>query len=74
MKRLVQYISYFFYIGANWNFRLAFFIIKHEVRGERKYNLNTCTINNLKTSVAKPLLRHASIYQPVNFFYCRMAF
>jgi len=74
MKRVGQYISYFFYIGVNWNFRLALFLIKHEVRGERKYNLNTCTINNLKTSVPEPLLRHASIYQPVNFFIAEWLF
>lgn len=74
MNRIKQYISYFFYIGFNWNFRLAGFLIIHEIKGEKKYGINTCRIDNLTRSVPEKLLKHASIYQPVNFFIAEWLF
>jgi SAM-dependent methyltransferase len=49
-------------------------LIIHEIKGEKKYDLNTCRINNLTQSVPGYLLKHASIYQPVNFFIAEWLF
>jgi SAM-dependent methyltransferase len=64
----MKFVRYFFYIGWNWNFPLAWFIVKHEIRGEEKYGINTVGIDDLKTSVPSEELEHASIYQPVNYY------
>ena len=53
----------------NWNFPLAFFSIYYEVKGERKYNLDTIELDRLKTiTVTGNNLEHASIYQACNYF------
>jgi len=53
----------------NWNFPLAFFSIYHEIRGERKYSLDTIELDRLKTiSVKGDNLNHGSIYQACNYY------
>jgi SAM-dependent methyltransferase len=64
----MKFIKYFFYIGWNWSFSLAWFIVKHEIRGEEKYGIETVGIDDLRTSVPSEELEHASIYQPVNYY------
>lgn len=64
----INYIHYFFYLGFNWNFRLAAFVMYHEIAGEKKYGLHTTGIDDLTTSVSLKDRQHASIYQPVNFY------
>ena len=34
-------------------FRLAWFTIRHEIRGEKKYNINTIGLNDLKKLIHK---------------------
>ncbi len=68
MKYTSEYIKYFFYLALNWNFRLAFFIIKKEIEGEKKYGLHTTGIDDLTKSMNIEEREHASIYQPVNFY------
>ncbi|MCU0403973.1 MAG: class I SAM-dependent methyltransferase [Chitinophagaceae bacterium] len=68
MKKTLAYLRYFFYIGLNWNFRLAIAIIYYEIKGENKYGLNTIGIDDLSTSVNEDDRKHASIYQPVNYY------
>lgn len=59
----------------NWNFPLAFFSIYHEIRGERKYNLNTIELDRLKTiNVKGENLDHASIYQACNYYIIEKGF
>jgi SAM-dependent methyltransferase len=63
-----NYIKYFFYLGSNWNFRLAAFIIWHDIKGEKKYHSYTTLIDDLSDSIPEQDWMHASIYQPVNFY------
>ena len=61
-------LGYFFYLAWNWSVRLAFFIIRHEIRGEKKYGVHTVGIDDLTGSISKKKRLHASIYQPVNYY------
>lgn len=68
MKYLL-YLRYFFYISVNWNFRLAWFTVSHEIRGEKKYGINTTRINDLKKlSVTGGNLKNAEMYQGANYY------
>lgn len=67
MKQTVLYIRYFFYIGWNWNFRLAWVILKHEIRGEKKYGIHTTGYDDLSKSLSQKERTHASVYQPINY-------
>lgn len=59
----------------NWNFPLAFFSIYHEIRGERKYRLDTIELDRLKTITVKgDNLNHGSIYQACNYFILEKGF
>lgn len=63
------YIKYFFFIAFNWNFKLAFFTVYHEIRGERKYKLNTGKIENIKKfSVIGDNINDAEFYQGANYY------
>ena len=67
--KFVYYLRYWFFIGINWDFRLAFFSIYHEIKGEKKYNLNTIELDRLKSiSIKSENLKHASIYQACNYY------
>ena len=73
--KLIYYLKYFFFIGINWNFPLAFFTICHEIKGERKYNLNTTGLDRLRTlSIKGDNLAHASIYQASNYYILEKGF
>ncbi len=74
MKKFLAYLKYFFYLGWNWNFRLAFIITGHEIRGEKKYGVQTTGIDKLTTSVAEDDREHASIYQPINYYVAEWLF
>ncbi len=67
--KFLHYLKYFFYIGFNWNFRLALFTLRHEIRGEKYYGIKTSKLNDLKTLTVKGNnLKHAEIYQGANYF------
>ncbi|MGH2646693.1 MAG: methyltransferase domain-containing protein [Ginsengibacter sp.] len=73
--KFIYYVQYWFFIGMNWNFPLAFFSIYHEIRGEKKYKLNTIELDRLKTITVKgDNLNHASIYQACNYFILEKGF
>lgn len=72
--KLFTYIRYFFFIGFNWNFRLAFFTLYHEVKGEKKYQLNTLKLNNLKQLTLQGDIRAAEIYQPAGYYILEQLF
>ncbi len=74
MSKYLAYLKYFFYLGWNWNFRLASLIILHEIRGEKKYKVKTTGIYDLTTSVSEADRTHASIYQPINYFIAEWLF
>ncbi|MBA2250300.1 MAG: methyltransferase domain-containing protein [Chitinophagaceae bacterium] len=65
----MYYLRYFIYIAVNWNLKVAWFTIKHEMRGERKYGLNTSKIADIK-KFSKPgvNIEHAENYQGANYY------
>lgn len=69
------YFKYFFFIARNWNPRLAVFTVYHEIRGERKYHINTIEIDEFRyEKIGSINLFHASIYQGTNYFVLEKAF
>jgi SAM-dependent methyltransferase len=66
--KFLDYLNYFFFIAFNWNIRLAWFTIRHEIAGEKKYGINTTRINNLKNLSVKGKLEHAEIYQGASYY------
>jgi len=67
--KFFSYLKYFFYIGFNWNLPLAFFMLRHEINGEKKYGIKTTAVNSLKKlSLKGNNLAHAEMYQGVNYF------
>ena len=66
--KFFQYIKYFFYLALNWNFRIAWTIIKQEIRGDKKYGINTTGADELKKLEEKGIdISHATIYMPVSY-------
>ena len=74
MKSL-YYFKYFYFITKNWNVKLAAFTVYHEIKGEKKYQIDTIRIDNLQHQKIKSNnLKHASIYQATNYFIIEKAF
>jgi len=71
----LYYLKYFYFIARNWNIRLAAFTVYHEIKGEKKYHLNTIEIDDLRhQKIESSNLSHASIYQGSNYFIIEKAF
>jgi SAM-dependent methyltransferase len=67
--KLFQYINYFFYIAANWGLRIGLFTIFSEVKGEKKYQINSTSFNNLSEfNIKGNQLKHGTEYMPVSYF------
>ena len=67
--KILLYLRYFIYISFNWNIRLAWFTISHEIRGEKKYRINTIRIEDLKKiSIAGDNVKNAEMYQGANYY------
>lgn len=66
--KIFAYLQYFFYLGVNWNFRIAFTIIAQEIKGEKKYNINTTGADELKNLSKKGIdISHATMYMPISY-------
>lgn len=66
--RILTYINYFFYLAYNWNFKIARHVIRHEIKGEKKYGINTTGADELKSLEKKGIdIEHATIYMPVSY-------
>jgi SAM-dependent methyltransferase len=73
--RSLYFLKYFYFIAKNWNVKLAAFTVYHEIKGEKKYKLDTIKIDNLQQQTIKSNnLKHASIYQGTNYFIIEKAF
>lgn len=70
----MRFIKYFFYLAWHWDIRLAIFIIRNEIKGEKKYGITTTGIDDLKSTIPKAVLAHASVYQPINYFIAELLF
>lgn len=67
--KLFTYISYFYFLLINWNLKIAWYLLKQEVSGEKKYAINTTGADELhhlnKIGID---ISHATIYMPVSYF------
>ena len=73
--KLLQYLQYFFYIGINWNWKIAFIILKQEIKGEKKYGIDTTGADELKKLKAEGInISHSTIYMPVTYMVIEDAF
>jgi SAM-dependent methyltransferase len=71
----LYYFKYFFFISKNWNPKLALFTVYHEIKGEKKYGINTIRIDRLHhLKIESENLIHSSIYQGANYFVLEKAF
>jgi SAM-dependent methyltransferase len=66
--RLVKYLIHFLYVAWYWDVSLAFFIVKREIMGERKYRISTMGTDNLKDVVPAEERAHVTMYEPVNYY------
>jgi SAM-dependent methyltransferase len=64
----MRYLLYFFYLEWYWGFRLAHFIIRYEIIGEKKYGIRTIGHDNLWGAVSAEDRMHVSIYEPLNYY------
>lgn len=66
--RILAYIKYFWYLAYNWNLKIALHVIRNEIKGERKYGINTTGADELKSLEKKGIdIEHATIYMPVSY-------
>ena len=64
----IKYIRYFFYLAYNWNMNIAWHILKNEIRGEKKYGINTTGADELDALEKKGIdISHATIYMPAGY-------
>lgn len=73
--KIWYYFKYWFFITRKWNIFLAFFTIYYEIKGEKKYRLNSIELDMLKTiTIDSNNLVHASIYQGCNYYILEKGF
>ncbi len=66
--KLITYIKYFYFLYTNWDFNIAWQIIKQEIKGEREYKINTCGADELINLEELGIdISHAAIYMPVSY-------
>lgn len=66
--KTISYINYFFYLAWNWNISIAWKILKEEIKGEKKFGINTTGADELKKLEALGIdTSHATIYMPVSY-------
>jgi hypothetical protein len=49
MRKFFSYTKYFFYLAFRWNIRIAIHILLQEIKGERKYGINTTGADELRS-------------------------
>ena len=70
-----KYAYYFFYITYKWNIKLAYFVIQHEIKGEKQYGINTTGFSGLQKLKANGIdISHATIYMPASYYLLSKAF
>lgn len=52
----------------NWNWKIAFHILNHEIKGEKRYGIDTTGSDELKKTKATGVdTSHATVYMPANY-------
>ena len=66
--KFFSYIKYFYFLFINWDARIAWYMIKQEIKGEKKYSINTTGADELhKLEKLGIDISHATIYMPVSY-------
>jgi SAM-dependent methyltransferase len=66
--KIFSYIKYFYFLFINWNIRIAWVMIVQEVKGEKKYGINTTGADELYKLEKQGIdISHATIYMPVSY-------
>lgn len=66
--KLFTYIKYFYFLADNWDLKIAWYMIKQEIKGEQKYKINTTGADELNKLEDMGIdLTHATIYMPVSY-------
>jgi SAM-dependent methyltransferase len=66
--KFFRYIKYFYFLFINWNARIAWYMIKQEIKGEQKYGINTTGADELHKLEKQGIdISHATIYMPVSY-------
>ena len=66
--KLFAYIRYFSFLSFNWNIKIAFHLLREELKGERKYGIHTTGADGLQSLKKKGIdISHATIYMPVSY-------
>ena len=65
---MMRYLLYFFYLEWYWGFRLARFILRQEISGEKKYGIHTIGFGNLPPATSVEDRKHLSRYEPLNYY------
>ena len=64
----MRFLRYFFYLASNWNISIARHIIRNEIRGEKKYGIQTTGADELKHLEDIGIdISHATVYMPVSY-------
>jgi SAM-dependent methyltransferase len=64
----MRYLLYFLYLEWYWGFRLASFIIRYEISGEKKYGIHTLGLRDLPRGLSFKDRKHFSRYEPLNYY------
>lgn len=66
--KFFTYINYFYFLLDNWNLKVAWYMIRQEIKGEKKYGINTTGADELiKLEKLGIDISHATIYMPVSY-------
>ena len=73
--KFLSFLRYFFYLGINWNWRIATTIIRQEIKGEKKYGINTTGADELESLEKAGIdTSHATIYMPISYLLLQAIF
>lgn len=67
--KFFSYIKYFYFLFDNWDIKIAWYMIKQEIKGENQYGINTTGADNLNDLEELGVdVSHAAIYMPVSYY------
>lgn len=64
----MRYIWYFCYLAWYWGIEMAWFVIRREIAGERKYGIRTIGTHYLGDAISTDAKAMATQYEPVNYY------
>lgn len=61
-------LKYFFYLASNWNISIAWHILRNEIRGERRYEIDSTGYDDLYTLHKRRIdISHSTSYMPCSY-------